>query len=98
MKKSITKVYVEYFKDNPKGYWFKRKIYGWGWVPVKWQGWAFLLIWMGLFIQFIIKIDDNSRSEKDTLIAMILPMLFFLALLFLICYGTGEKPKWSWGK
>ena len=29
--------YIQYLKDNPQGYWFRRKLFGWGWVPVKWQ-------------------------------------------------------------
>lgn len=35
----MLKEYLEYLKDNPKHLWFKRKLYGWGWVPVRWQGW-----------------------------------------------------------
>ena len=27
---SIFKNYREYYKNNPEGYWFKRKLYGWG--------------------------------------------------------------------
>ena len=30
--------FKEYIRNNPKGYWFKRKLYGWGWFPVKWEG------------------------------------------------------------
>ena len=35
----MIKEYIAYLKDNLKRYWFKSKLYGWGWVPVKWQGW-----------------------------------------------------------
>ena len=35
---------IAYLKDNPRGYWFKAKLYGWGWVPVKWQGWLGVVI------------------------------------------------------
>lgn len=34
----MIKEYIAYLKDNPQGYWFKAKLYGWGWAPVKWQG------------------------------------------------------------
>jgi len=32
--------YIEYVRDNPRRYWFKRKLFGWGWTPVTRQGWA----------------------------------------------------------
>jgi len=35
----MLKKYIAYLKDNPKRYWFKAKMYGWGWTPVKWQDW-----------------------------------------------------------
>ena len=43
------KKYWQYLKDNPEGYWFKRKLYGWGWVPVKWQGWLVIAISIAIF-------------------------------------------------
>ncbi len=98
MKKYNLPNYGEYLKDNPKKYWFKRKLYGWGWVPVKWQGWLFLGVWIGLFVEFFIVIDKNSHSVSDTLMGMVIPVVLLFVILFLVCYGTGEKPKWSWGK
>ena len=98
MKKYTLRNYFEYLKDNPKRYWFKRKLYGLGWVPVKWQGWLFIFAWVGLFIQFFILIDKNSHSVSDTLIRMIIPSIFLLVILFLIGYKTGEKLKWNWGR
>jgi hypothetical protein len=32
----LFKEYTDYLKDNPQGYWFKRKLYGWGWTPARW--------------------------------------------------------------
>src|SRR3989344_3809139 len=57
MKKHNLLNYTEYLRVNPKGYWFKRKLYGWGWVPVRWQGWLFLAAWIGLFVQLFTIID-----------------------------------------
>lgn len=92
------KNYFQYLRYNPRKYWFKRKLYGWGWVPVRWQGWLFLLIWILLFVQFFVVIDENSHSVSDTLIGMIIPTVLLFILLFLFCYGTGEKSRWSLGK
>lgn len=83
---------VEYYKDNPKNYWFKRKIYGWGWIPVKWQGW--LVTFIGLIILvagiYIGEFDDSPGATIIGLVLMIIFILFF-------CLWKGEKPHWQWG-
>lgn len=96
MKNSKNK-YIKYYQDNPKNYWFKRKIFGWGWTPVKWQGWVFLLAWVLTLIKVFILVDANSHSVSDTLQGMLAPFILLVIILILVCYGTGEKPKWSWG-
>lgn len=87
--KNIFKEYNEYLKDNPKGYWFKRKLYGWGWTPVKWQGWFSIFVYILLLFIFI-SINDNPKI-------MLLPVIFLTILLIFICYKKGEKPRWQWG-
>lgn len=89
--------YREYIKDNPQGYWFKAKLYGWGWTPVTWQGWATLLLFILLIVLNFLRIDANSHSVSDTL-ATFVPETFLLTLLLLlVCYAKGEKPRWQWG-
>ena len=78
--------------------WFKSKVYGLGWYSSSWQGWAILLIWILLFINIFRNIDKNSHSVSDTLIGMFIPAILLVVLLFFICYGTGERPRWRWGK
>lgn len=90
--------YIEYMKKNPKGYWFKRKLYGWGWVPVRWQGWLFLLVWVGLFVNSLVMVEKSSLPVSETIISMAISVVLLLIILFLVCYGTGENPRWSWGK
>jgi len=91
------KNYINYFKDNPKNYWFKAKLYGWGWTPVKWQGWVIV----GIFICFIswVGINFGSKTEitNTDLIWFFIKMFLSVGLIFLICYKTGEKPRWQWG-
>jgi hypothetical protein len=86
--------YIKYIKNNPKGYWFRRKLYGWGWFPAKWQGWLVISIWAILFTLSMIMIEENDH-EIGRNIAVI---LVITGLLIWICYKKGEKPKWSWGK
>jgi hypothetical protein len=86
--------YIKYLKDNPKGYWFKRKLYGWGWVPAKWQGWLVILSWVILFTLSIVMIEKNDHE-----IGKNLAVIFIITgILIWICYKKGEKPKWRWGK
>ncbi len=89
--------FEKYIKDNPKGYWFKNKIYGWGWFPVKWQGWVVILV-------FVIAITLNSirfdltNNESTTALTSFLLQTFALALILItVCYIKGEKPRWQWG-
>jgi len=82
--KNIIKYYTDYFKDNPNKLWFKRKIYGWGWTPVLWQGW----LTIALYILIIIL----AASKKEPVSIVIATFL-----LIYICYKKGEKPRWQWG-
>ena len=92
---NIFKNYVEYYKNNPEGYWFKRKLYGWGWMPVKWQGWAVIAVFV-LFI--LISAFGLGKIPTDSEIAgFTIKIIFSVILLILICYKKGESPKWQWG-
>lgn len=77
--KNYIKKYIEYLKDNPEGFWFKRKLYGWGWIPVKWQGW--LVIVIGLAIAFagfyVAETDDAPGAALLGLLLMLALILFF---------------------
>jgi hypothetical protein len=86
------KKYIEYLKDNPEGYWFKRKLYGWGWTPVKWQGWLVVIISIAIAILgvWVGEIDDAPG-------AAFLGILIMIALIFIFGYWKGEKPRWQWG-
>ena len=93
----MIKEYIAYLKDNPRGYWFKAKWYGWGWVPARWQGWLTLSVFIGLIILNSYRIDYDSHSANDTLINFIPQTFFLFAILLFICWKKGERPRWSWG-
>lgn len=90
------KTYAEYVKDNPKGYWFKAKIYGWGWTPVTWQGWAVTLGYVLLLVLLALTIDESSQP-KEIALMFLLPAAILTSCLIRICYAKGEKPGWRWG-
>jgi hypothetical protein len=76
-----------------KKLWFKAKLYGWGWYPSSWQGLIILLLSISVFAFFWIKI----LKGQDVIFNSIAIAADFLALI-IICYKTGEKPRWRWGK
>ena len=85
-------------QNQNKKIWFRRKLYGWGWTPITWQGWGILLLYVVAMVLIFINIDKDSHSASDTLLNYFLPVLLLTALLIFICYKTGEKPRWQWGK
>ena len=93
---NIFKEYIAYIKDNPEGYWFKRKLYGWGWAPATWQGWLILALYIVAIVAFALTIDNDS-PPREIVFTFVFPVVVLTLLLIRICYRTGEKPKWMWG-
>lgn len=97
----MIKEYIAYLKDNPQGYWFKRKLYGWGWVPVKWQGWAMVGIFIVILLlngfYFALKIPASGEPRVMDWVFFFGVLIVSVAILFRICYKKGEKPRWQWG-
>ncbi len=89
--------YIRYLKDNPHEYWFKARLYGWGWVPVTWQGWLVILVYLGIIITPGILVADDIKSGEQFLTLFLPLIIIFTVILIWICYKKGEKPHWSWG-
>jgi len=88
----MIKEYIQYLKDNPQGYWFKAKLYGWGWVPVKWQGWLVVSIGIAIAVAGIY-IGDTDDAPGAALMGILLA----IAIIFVFGFWKGEKPRWQWG-
>jgi hypothetical protein len=88
--------YRAYMNDNPEGYWFKAKLYGWGWTPVTWQGWGITGLYLLSILAFSFTLDETS-PPREVMFTFVLPVFFLTLLLIRICYRTGEKPRWRWG-
>lgn len=87
---------MRYLKDNPQGYWFKRKLYGWGWTPATWQGWAVIAGYLVFVFLFALTLDDQSPA-REVIFTFIFPVTLLTVALIRICYKKGEKPRWQWG-
>lgn len=96
MMPAIIGVYIPYAKDNPKNLWFKRKLYGWGWTPVTWQGWLATVVYVALVAAFALTIDENSPPQ-EVAFTFLLPAVLLTATFIRIAYKTGEAPRWQWG-
>ena len=72
--------------------WFKAKRYGWGWTPSTWQGWAVMVVFVVAFTAWLAWWVNGERHPLG-----MLPLLVLTAALILICWKTGEPPRWQWG-
>jgi drug/metabolite transporter (DMT)-like permease len=88
----MIKEYISYLKDNPEHLWFKRKLYGWGWVPVRWQGWLVVVVGIAVvfFGLYVGQTDDAPGAAALGIFLMII-------IIFTFGYWKGEKPRWQWG-
>jgi hypothetical protein len=97
---NIVKEYIKYLKDNPQGYWFKAKLYGWGWTPVKWQGWCVIFLYIVLILGLMLVRENDIPGNPDSgsnILTFALPIIVLTALLVIVAYKKGEKPRWQWG-
>lgn len=95
-----------YLKGNPTGYWFKRVIYGWlkpvgldqigGWVPVRWQGWLVLFVYIVLVTGLALTINEHT-AWREVLFTFIVPIIFLTIALIRICYKTSERSDRYFG-
>jgi hypothetical protein len=88
---------IEYLRDNPNHYWFKRKLYGWGWTPATWQGWASVLSYLLVIVALTFTVHADT-SDSKAVFNFLLPVLVLTGLLVAACYIKGERPAWQWGK
>lgn len=99
MKNYFTK-YIAYIRDNPNHYWFKRKLYGWGWTPATREGWLVLFGFMVLIAGNAVRLEmtvQSIESETKFVTLFIGQTLLLVLILITICYKTGESPRWQWG-
>lgn len=95
---NIIQKHIAYLNDNPKNLWFKRKLYGFGWTPAKWQGWLTIAIFVALMIGNTIRFSKNASYLVDTVpVGFIIQTVILVILLIVVCYVKGEKPGWQWG-
>ena len=73
------------------GYWFKPKLFGWGAVPVTWQGWAATLSFVVVAALIANLAEHRSPVWLWLLVPVVLP---FIALCWV---KTDGDWQWRWG-
>lgn len=96
---NLVRDHIEYLKDNPEGYWFKRKLYGFGWTPAKPAGW----ITIGVYVVFLLAVvwfaqASGKYDHGEPPVGIIALIVAATALLLVITWRMGEPLKWQWGR
>jgi len=89
--------YIKYIKDNPEGYWFKAKPYGYGWTPATREGFIVLGLFVIALLGNAFRLEYYYGSGDAFAIRVIYQTVILVGILTLIAVRTGEKPKWKWG-
>ena len=80
-------------------YWFKRRRYGWGWIPVTWQGWTAVIVYLVIVVAGSLMLRG---TPEDTFTKELGFYLLYVAIasaaLFRISSKYGPEPKWRWGE
>lgn len=80
-------------------YWFKRRRYGYGWIPVSWQGWVVLGIYLVLVLLGALFLErGGDEPSGEDLLVFFTTLFVATGLLLVITHYKGPKPKWRWGK
>jgi hypothetical protein len=76
-----------------KNYWFKPKLYGFGAVPVTWQGWTVVIV----YIVALLGVTSTLGQTKPFATAVI-AVLMTGALVVISWIKTEGGMRWRWGR
>lgn len=80
----------DWYRARP-GYWFRPKLFGWGAVPVTWQGWAATL---GLIV-LSLPIAYLAEARGTALLVLLVPLI--VGFVWLSRVKTDGEWRWRWG-
>jgi hypothetical protein len=84
-----TRVHLDALKVR-EGYWFAQKLYGFGAVPVTWQGWLTTLTYVALVALLAWRMPTGELK-----FAVIVPLT--IVYLYFIWTKTDGGFRWRWG-
>jgi hypothetical protein len=75
--------------------WFGLKRYGYGWVPITWQGWLVTLAYVLVIVYASLHFKESLEANNPT--GYLLVLIVSSILLIAICLQKGDRPRWRWG-
>jgi uncharacterized membrane protein YbhN (UPF0104 family) len=82
-----------------KRYWFKRRRYGAGRIPVTWEGWLLVIVFFSFFVFAVSTFFKNSAQASLHDYRWFQWTVIIATLLFLTTVSkTSPKGKWRWGR
>lgn len=82
-----------------KQYWFKRRRYGLGWVPVTWQGWLTIIVFIAIALGAAFGLPTKpAQPTGGQLLRFFVILAADLAAFLAITFTKGPRPRWRWGK
>jgi hypothetical protein len=81
--------------------WFRARLYGWGWTPAAVEGWLVLAAFIVGIIIDIAVLQHRLHGGADlrpVLTTFLVWIAVLVAALIAVCWLTGERPRWRWGK
>lgn len=85
-------------KSKTRKYWFKRRRYGWGWMPVTWQGWLAIGVFTAVVISAAYQFGTEPAPASNDLLRFFASIVGAVVGMLLLGYLTGPEPRWRWGK
>ena len=81
-------------------YWFKPKRYGWGFVPVTWEGWLTTLVLIGIIflLTYLNGLFEDPPREENFIWLVIEIILVGIVSIVFFKEKMKEELKWRWGK
>ena len=92
------KPYLREISSKPNELWFRAKRWGWGWYPCTWQGGAILAMYLFAIIDGATWLHRHHMPMGELLLRFLPEFYILTVFLIIICYATGEKPLWRWGR
>jgi hypothetical protein len=86
-------------KNNPHKYWMKRRRYGWGWIPVTWQGWVVIIAQIGIVFVTAFQLPPKpAMPTAGQLFNFLATLVLAIGTILLVAWFTSPRPHWRWGK